>query len=153
CPCLRLQILPLDVRQEFFHKIEQRFTGDRSIRLRFIHRDNKIGDEREIYLTNYESVREGKLTPRLFGAASLDEATILHGFGSQTYQESLPAFEPVEFKFVATATPDPNHYKKLIHYTGYLDVIDTGQALTHFFQRDNEKTGNLTLYPHMKTQF
>jgi DNA modification methylase len=54
---------------------------------------------------------------------------------------------------VATATPDPNRYKELIHYAGYLGVMDTGQALTRFFQRDSEKAGNLTLYPHKEAEF
>src|SRR5690606_8091616 len=31
--------------------------------------------------------------------------------------------------------------------------MDTGQALTRFFQRDSEKAGNLTLYPHKEQEF
>ena len=152
-PGLRLQVLPLGVRQEFFREVAERFAGDFAMDLRFIRSDSEIGDERTVYLTNYESVREGKVTPGLFRATSLDEASILRSFGSKTYQEFLPAFAPVEFKFVATATPDPNRFKELIHYAGYLGVMDTGQALTRFFQRDSEKAGNLTLYPHKEQEF
>lgn len=152
-PGLRLQVLPLGVRQEFFREAKQRFSDDFALDLRFIRSDAEIGDDRTIYLTNYESVREGKITPGLFRAASLDEASILRSYGSKTYQEFLPAFAPVEFKAVATATPDPNRYKELIHYAGYLGVMDTGQALTRFFQRDSEKAGNLTLYPHKEAEF
>ncbi len=152
-PGLRLQVLPLGVRQEFFREVQERFTGAFNIPLRFIRSDSEIGDEREVYMTNYESVREGKVTPSLFRATSLDEASILRSYGSKTFQEFLPAFESVEFKYVATATPDPNRYKELIHYAGYLGVMDTGQALTRFFKRDSEKAGNLTLYPHMEQQF
>lgn len=152
-PGLRLQVLPLGVRQEFFREAVERFKGEFAIELRFIRSDSEIVDERTIYLTNYESVREGKITPRLFRAACLDEASILRSFGSKTYQEFLPAFADVEFKGVATATPDPNRYKELIHYAGYLGVMDTGQALTRFFQRDSEKAGNLTLYPHKEAEF
>jgi hypothetical protein len=152
-PGLRLQVLPLGVRQEFTREIQQRFTGACAMDLRFIRSDAEIGDERTVYMTNYESVREGKVTPSLFRATSLDEASILRSYGSKTYQEFLPAFAPVEFKFVATATPDPNRYKELIHYAGYLGVMDTGQALTRFFQRDSEKAGNLTLYPHKEAEF
>jgi hypothetical protein len=152
-PGLRLQVLPLGVRQEFFREVEHRFQGDFAVDLRFIRSDAEIDDERTIYLTNYESVREGKVDPRKFRATSLDEASILRSYGSKTYQEFLPAFAPVEFKFVATATPDPNRYKELIHYAGYLGVMDTGQALTRFFQRDSEKAGNLTLYPHKEQEF
>ena len=57
------------------------------------------------------------------------------------------------YKLVATATPSPNRYKELIHYAGYLDVMDTGQALTRFFQRDSTKANNLTLYPSMEDEF
>jgi hypothetical protein len=152
-PGLRLQVLPLGVRQEFFREVAERFKGDFAIDLRFIRSDSEISDERTIYLTNYESVREGKVTPGLFRATSLDEASILRSYGSKTYQEFLPAFAGVEFKAVATATPDPNRYKELIHYAGYLGVMDTGQALTRFFQRDSTKAGNLTLYPHKEAEF
>jgi hypothetical protein len=42
-------------------------------------------------------------------------------------------FPDVEFRFVCTATPSPNRYKELIHYAGFLGVMDTGHALTRFF--------------------
>ncbi|MFZ2306811.1 MAG: DNA methyltransferase [Rhodoferax sp.] len=149
----RLGVVPLGVRHEFFREAEQRFTGDCAISLRFIRRDSEIDDPATIYLTNYEAVREGNVTPKLFRATGLDEASILRSYGSKTYQEFLPAFAPVEFKSVFTATPDPNRYKELIHYAAYLGVMDSGQALTRFFQRDSEKAGNLTLYPHKVAEF
>lgn len=149
----RLQVAPLGVRLEFQREIAQRFTGDCAMDLRFIRRDSEIDDPATLYLTNYEAVREGNVTPALFGATSLDEASVLRSYGSKTYQEFLPAFESVEFKFVATATPSPNRFKELIHYAGYLGVMDTGQALTRFFQRDSEKANNLTLYPHKEQEF
>src|SRR5690606_7235437 len=40
-----------------------------------------------------------------------------------------------------------------IHYAGFLGVMDTGQALTRFFQRDSTKANNLTLYPHKEEEF
>lgn len=152
-PCLRLIVLPLGVRQEFIREAAKRFTGDCAIDLKFIRSDDEIAGADTVYMTNYESVREGKVDPRKFGAASLDEASILRSFGSKTYQEFLPLFDQVEFKFVFTATPSPNRFKELIHYAGFLGVMDTGQALTRFFQRDSEKAGNLTLYPHKETEF
>lgn len=152
-PGLRMLAMPLGVRQEFKKEIADRFTGEHAIDLRFIRSDSEIGDERTVYMTNYESIREGKIDISKFRATSLDEASVLRSYGSKTYQEFLPAFAPVEFKFVATATPSPNRYKELIHYAGYLGVMDTGQALTRFFQRDSEKAGNLTLYPHKEEEF
>ena len=108
-------------------------------------------------VTNYERVRDGeagaRIEPSYFTVTSLDEASVLRGFGTKTYQEFLPLFAEVPYRFVATATPSPNRYKELIHYAGYLGVMDTGQALTRFFQRDSTKANNLTLYPHKEKEF
>lgn len=113
--------------------------------------------ETDIMITNYERVRDGadgqRIDPNYFTVTSLDEASVLRGFGTKTYQEFLPLFSNVQFRFVATATPSPNRYKELIHYAGYLGVMDTGQALTRFFQRDSTKANNLTLYPHKEKEF
>lgn len=111
----------------------------------------------DIMITNYERVRDGedgkRIDPGFFTATSLDEASVLRGFGTKTYQEFLPLFSGVRYRFVATATPSPNRYKELIHYAGYLGIMDTGQALTRFFQRDSTKANNLTLYPHKEKEF
>ncbi|PXV61205.1 DNA methylase [Dysgonomonas alginatilytica] len=111
----------------------------------------------DIMITNYERVRDGekgvRIDPDYFIATSLDEASVLRGYGTKTYQEFLPLFANVPYKFLATATPAPNRYKEIIHYAGYLGVMDTGQALTRFFQRDSTKANNLTLYPHKENEF
>ena len=111
----------------------------------------------DIMITNYERVRDGeegkRIDPGFFTVTSLDEASVLRGFGTKTYQEFLPLFSGVRYRFVATATPSPNRYKELIHYAGYLGIMDTGQALTRFFQRDSTKANNLTLYPHKEKEF
>ena len=106
-----------------------------------------------LYVTNYESVRDGKLDLSLFMAASLDEAAVLRSFGSETYQKFMVLFEHVPFRFVATATPSPNRHKELIHYAGFLGIMDTGQALTRFFKRDSTKANELHLYPHKRREF
>lgn len=149
----RLIIMPLGVRQEFAREVRQRFTGEQSVELKFIKSSAEVDRDDVIYVTNYEPVRDGKLDPQMFGAVALDEAAVLRSYGSKTFQEFLSIFEHVEFKFVYTATPSPNRLKELIHYAGFLGVMDTGQALTRFFQRDSEKAGNLTLYPHKIKEF
>ena len=149
----RLIVLPLGVRHEFFDEAKERFRGEFGIELRFVRRDDEVNDDDVIHIANYESVRDGKLDPRQFVAASLDEAAVLRGYGTKTYQTFLPLFEGVRFKFVATATPSPNRTKELIHYAGFLQVMDTGQALTRFFQRNSEKANELTLYPHKEDEF
>lgn len=142
-----LIVLPLGVRQEF-----TRDAATLGITTKFI-RSTDDNHGAQIFLTNYESVRDGKVDPRAFTAVSLDEASVLRSFGSKTYQTFLTLFTDVPFRFVATATPSPNRYKELIHYAGYLGVMDTGQALTRFFQRDSTKANNLTLYPHKEREF
>jgi len=106
-----------------------------------------------IVITNYERVRDGDIDPAYFTAISLDEASVLRSYGSKTYQEFLIKFQSVKYRFVATATPSPNRYKELIHYAGFLGIMDTGQALTRFFHRDSTKANNLTLYPHKEKEF
>lgn len=108
----------------------------------------------QIIVTNYERIRDGQITvDNRFGSAGLDEASVLRSFGSKTYQNFLKLFANIPYRFVFTATPSPNRHKELIHYGGFLGVMDTGQALTRFFKRDSQKAGNLTLYPHMEEQF
>jgi len=142
-----LIVLPLDVRHEFI--ADAAMLG---IPVRFIRRSEEVAGP-GLYLSNYESVRDGKLDLSLFTAASLDEASVLRSYGSKTYQTFIDIFQIVPYRFVATATPAPNQYKELIHYAGFLGVADTGQALTRFFQRDSEQANNLTLYPHMEREF
>ena len=144
-----LIICPLGVRQEF-----KRDASMLGIETRFIRSAEELDPAFEgIYLTNYETVRDGKLDPNLFTVVCLDEASVLRSFGSKTYQTFLSLFDGVRFRFVATATPSPNRYKELIHYAGFLGIMDTGQALTRFFQRDSTKANNLTLYPHKEKEF
>lgn len=142
-----LIVLPLGVRSEFAHDAKMLGVGVRFVRWT----DQLDGDG--IYLTNYESVRDGRLDVNEFTVVSLDEASVLRSFGSKTYQTFLGLFSAVPYRFVATATPSPNRFKELIHYAGFLGVMDTGQALTRFFQRDSTKANNLTLYPHKEREF
>lgn len=143
-----LVVLPLGVRQEF-----KRDGTKLGVEFQFIqdHADMRAGQA--FYLTNYESVREGKVDPNKFRAASLDEAAVLRSFGSDTYQTFLPLFREVQYKFVATAMPAPNRLKELIHYSAFLGIMDSGQALTRFFQRDSTQANNLTIYPHKEREF
>ena len=102
---------------------------------------------------NYERVRDGDIDPKAFTVCCLDEAAVLRSFGSKTYQTFLDKFKGVRYKLVATATPSPNRYKELIHYAGFLEIMDTGQALTRFFKRDSTKANNLTLYENREKEF
>lgn len=144
-----LIVLPLGVRQEFKHDAAEILGMEEP---KYITRMTEAGAN-GVYMTNYERVRDGDIDPKQFSACVLDEAAVLRSFGSKTYQTFLPKFKGVKYKLVATATPAPNRLKELIHYAGFLEVMDTGQALTRFFQRDSTKANNLTLYPHKVEEF
>jgi hypothetical protein len=160
---MALIVIPLGVRQEFM-----RDAAMLSIKVKFIRRIEEADDPEGIYLTNYESVRDGKLDPRHFSVASLDEAACLRGFGgTKTFREFMAMFagddrrsmherlrsDGVRYRFVATATPSPNEYVELLAYCAFLGVMDVGQAKTRFFKRNSEKADQLTIHPHKEREF
>lgn len=146
-----LIVMPLGVRQEFT-KDAQELLGIPAPQYVRTMAEVKAA-ETQIVITNYERVRDGDIDPTYFTATALDEASCLRDYGSKTYQTFTEKFKGVPYKLVATATPSPNRYKELIHYAGFLEIMDTGQALTRFFQRDSTKANNLTLYPHKEQEF
>lgn len=162
-----LIIAPLGVRREFFEDARKRFTGEFAIDLRFVKSDAEI-DGPAVYLTNYESVRDGKVSPQQFEGVSLDEAAVLRGFGgTKTFREFMATLagddrrdkanhvksDGVKYRFVATATPSPNEYIELLAYSAFLDVMDVSAAKTRFFKRDSTKADNLTLMAHKEKEF
>jgi hypothetical protein len=157
-----LIVCPLGVRQEFRRDAVERLGWKEPPR--FIRTTAEATDPEGLYLTNYESVREGKIDPLAFDVASLDEAAVLRGFGgSKTFREFMRLFagddrsgtmtRGVPFRYVATATPSPNEYIELLAYAAYLDVMDVSAAKTRFFKRDSTKADHLTLHPHKEREF
>ncbi len=159
-----LIIAPLGVRAEFKNDAINILGWEAGPK--FVRRIEEC-DETGIYITNYETVRDGKLDPRLFNAASLDEASILRGLGgSKTFREFMRLFtgdagpngnrrgvECVPYRFVATATPSPNDYIELLAYADFLGIMDVSQAKTRFFKRDSTKADKLTIHAHKEEEF
>lgn len=157
-----LIVIPLGVRQEFMR--DAKMLG---ITVKFVRRIEETDDPEGIYLTNYETVRDGKLDPRLFSVASLDEASVLRGFGgTKTFREFMGLFagdyksmdsrilsDGVRYRFIATATPAPNEYIELLAYSAFLGIMEVSQAKTRFFKRDSTKADNLTLHAHKDREF
>lgn len=162
---LGLIVIPLGVRQEFLR--DAATLGVDIAFVRSIEAARRIHAETgcRIFLTNYETVRDGKLDPRHFLAASLDEASCLRGFGgTKTFREFMALFagddrkagvrtDGVRYRFVATATPSPNDFIELLAYAAYLGIMDVGEAKTRFFRRNSEKADQLTLHPHKEDEF
>ena len=146
-----LIVLPLGVKQEFKRDAVELLGMEEP---QYITSMEQVrNSESKIFITNYERVRDCDIDPKFFTATALDEASVLRSFGSKTFQTFLEKFRGVKYKLVSTATPSPNKHKELIHYAGYLEIMDTGQALTRFFKRDSTKANNLTLYPHKEDEF
>ena len=146
-----LIVCPLGVRQEFTRDARDKLGID--VHYTRTREECLSLPPGSIMITNYERVRDGNINPRYFLVTCLDEASVLRSFGSKTYQTFLDKFKGVPYKFVATATPSPNRYKELIHYAGYLEIMDTGLALTRWFKRDSSRAGNLTLHEHKQDEF
>jgi len=144
-----LIVAPLGVRGEFFKDAKKLKT-----KITFVRSTAEAQDD-GIYLTNYESVREGKLDPSGFQVISLDEADVLRGFGgTKTFREFMRLFENTNVhRFVATATPAPNEFIELLAYAAFLGIMDVGQAKTRFFKRNSEQADELTLHPHKEREF
>jgi DNA modification methylase len=157
-----LIVIPLGVRQEFM-----RDAATLGLTVTFIRRIEEAG-EVGIFLTNYETVRDGKLDPRAFTVVSLDEAGVLRGFGStKTFREFMATMAgddrrrersdvgegEVRYRFVATATPSPNEFIELLAYAAFLGVMDISAAKTRFFKRDSTKADALTLHAHKQEEF
>jgi DNA modification methylase len=153
-----LIICPLGVKGEFHNDAQNIFeeAGYRFIRTNQEFTNHRL-ERDHFFLTNYESIREGKVDPNRFPVISLDEASVLRGFGgTKTFREFMRLFElnpNIKHKFVATATPSPNDYIELLAYAAFLDVMDVGQAKTRFFKRDSTKADKLTLHPHKTREF
>lgn len=145
-----LIVMPLEVRTEFV-KDAVNLLG--MTPPKYITHQEEAVEGGALYMTNYERVRDGDIDPKTFTCCCLDEAAVLRSYGSKTYQEFMGKFKGLPFKFVATATPDPNKHKELIHYAGFLEVMDTGQALTRFFKRDSTKANHLEIYPGKEEEF
>jgi len=141
-------VAPLGVRQEF--RLGATKLG---VELTFVRRSEEVAGD-GIYITNYESIRDEKLNPKLFDAVSLDEASVLRGFGgTKTFRTFMRLFDGLPYKFVATATPSPNDYIELLAYAAFLEVMDIGQAKTRFFKRDSGHADKLTLHRHKEREF
>jgi DNA modification methylase len=156
-----LIICPLGVHQEFLR--DAKMLGND---LRFVRTtEEMVAGGPGMYLTNYESVREGKIDMSMVTVVSLDEAAVLTAFGgNKVFREFMARIagddrirgvqtDGVPYRFVATATPAPNEYIEILAYAAFLGIMDVGEAKTRFFKRNPEKADELTLYPHKEEEF
>jgi DNA modification methylase len=148
-----LVVCPLGVKHQFAEEDGPAL----GMRWQYVRTDAEVAAADTPYLlTNYERVRDSSITPTaldLLGGVSLDEGSVLRSLDSKTSDTFKRVFAATPFRYVATATPDPNDFKELIYYAEFLGVMDHGQALTRFFKRDSSKAGNLQLMPSQAEAF
>ena len=85
-----LVVCPERVVVEFVSQAKQHLNMD-VLYVRTMAEVEANKDQYAIMITNYERVRDGevgvRIDPTFFTATSLDEASVLRGFGTKTYQE------------------------------------------------------------------
>lgn len=145
-----LIVCPLGVRQEF----TQNDGPAMGVNIQYCRNMAEVFTcDSDFIITNYERVRDGHIVPAAFTVITLDEGSCLRSYGSQTTQQFMDLCSGTKYRYIATATPAPNRYLELINYADFLGIMDRGQSLTRFFQRNSTKAGDLTLYPHKEQEF
>lgn len=87
-----------------------------------------------ISICNYDRLH--LLDPQQFGAASLDEGSIIKSFGGRTSQALIASFAGLRFKMAATATPAPNDHMEIGQYAEFCEVMQSNEMLSRFFIND-----------------
>lgn len=87
-----------------------------------------------LWITNYEMVDQ--FDPSQFGAAVLDESSILKNVEGRTRQRLTEAFKVVPYRLACTATPAPNDVAELCNHAEFLGVMPRNEMLAAFFVHD-----------------
>lgn len=151
-----LIVCPLGVKQEF-SVTQAEMLG---MNIPYVKTTMEVlAAESSVVITNYERIRDGQIDVEQLiqfnglRGVSLDEGDVLRSLGSDTTQQFINRFRDIKYKFVCTATPSPNEYLEIINYADFLGIMDRGQALTRFFQRNSQKAGELTIHPQHEKAF
>lgn len=87
-----------------------------------------------INICNYDRLH--LINPRAFGAAALDEASILKSYTGRQSTALIEAFDGMQFKMPATATPAPNDHMEIGPYAEFCEVMNSNEMLSRFFIND-----------------
>jgi DNA modification methylase len=147
-----LVVCPLAAKHQFIHE-DGPVLG---MHWQYVRTDEEAQMTDTPYLiTNYERVRDGSLNPETLdlGGVSLDEGSNLRNMNTKTTQVFKQVFANVPYRYVATATPDPNNVKELLYFAEWLGVKDHGFGLTKWFKRNPKKAGDLRLIPAHEQEY
>lgn len=90
-----------------------------------------------INIVNYD--RLDKVDADSFGAASLDESSILKSFGGKTSEGIISLFRSHRFRLSATATPAPNDHMELGQQSAFLSIMPANEMLMRWFINDTKE--------------
>lgn len=146
-----LQVVTLGVRHQFT-EVDGPAMG---MEYQYVRNDAEIeASTSDFLITNYERIRNGNIDPRKhgFSVVCFDEGDFFRNRSSKTSDVFREVFDTIPYLFICTATPTPNEYREIIYYADFLGIMDSGQALTRWFQRDPNEAGNLQLMDDPKIQ-
>lgn len=104
-----------------------------------------------INIVNYD--RLDKIDPSVFGAVSMDEASILKSYTGRTSRALIEAFAHVPYRLCATATPAPNDHAELGSQAEFLGIMTQAEMLVRWFINDTNDTGVWRLKGHARSSF
>lgn len=124
-----LILTPLAVAQQMRRECEA-FGID----ARVVREDADMIGAPSVVIANYE--RLNKIDTSRFGAAVLDESSILKSFAGATKRALVDAFQATPYRLAATATPAPNDHMELGTHAEFLGVMGSMEMLCRWFIND-----------------
>ena len=105
-----------------------------------------------INIVNYD--RLDKVDADSYGAASLDESSILKSFGGRTAESIITLFKSHRFRLSATATPAPNDHMEFGQQSAFLSIMPANEMLMRWFINDtSEASQQWRLKGHAQDDF
>ena len=104
-----------------------------------------------INITNYEKLHKFDIDK--FTMIGLDEASIMKSYKGFYRNELIEKCKNIKYRYVFTATPDPNDRTELGNYAEFLGVTKRKQMLADFFVNDQKDTQGWRLKTHSKAKF
>lgn len=123
-----LIIAPLAVAQQTVTEAEKL-----GIDVQYIREQSQVSSK--IVITNYEMV--DKLDVTQFGAAVLDESSILKSYDGKTRTKLIQLFQNTQYRLCCTATPAPNDVSELANHAEFLGALTRQEMLASYFVHDD----------------
>jgi DNA modification methylase len=104
-----------------------------------------------INITNYQKLHKFDMSQ--FVAVGLDEASIIKSFAGFYRNELIKKCQCVKYRFVFTATPDPNDRTELANYAEFLGTGKRKEILADYFINDQDTTQKWRLKQNGESNF